>query len=189
MTLMALVAAAQWDALAIDARDASVLGPLPVPRRLLVRAKLTALVLFGAGFALGLSDHSRGRASGAVRGRELDIQISGGLRLMAAHALANLAAGACGFLAVLALREGLRAVIGPERFRRVSAVLQAALVMLLVTIFLLTPTLSSGVARRWDDIDAQARAATVVSGNAGDDRRRRDRSSAARSTAAGGCAD
>ena len=36
MTLMALVAVAQWDALALDARDASILGTLPVPHGTLV---------------------------------------------------------------------------------------------------------------------------------------------------------
>jgi hypothetical protein len=147
MTLMALVAVAQWDALSLDARDASVLGTLPVPHGLLVRAKLAALGLFGVGFALGLSIIPA-IVHPALSAARLEIQIVDGLRLMAAHASANLAAGSFGFLAVLALRETMRAVIGQGLFRRVSAVLQASLVLILVTVFLLAPALSSGVAGR-----------------------------------------
>jgi hypothetical protein len=149
MTLMALVAVAQWDALALDARDASILGTLPVPHGLLVRAKLMALVLFAVGFALGLAIIPA-IVHPALSAARLDIQIVDGLRLMAAHAAANLAAGGFGFLAVLALREAIRALIGQLRFRRVSAVLQASLVLILVTTFLLAPALTSRVAMTMD---------------------------------------
>src|SRR5690349_11954860 len=36
MIVMALVAVSEWDALGLDARDASILGPLPLPRGLLL---------------------------------------------------------------------------------------------------------------------------------------------------------
>jgi hypothetical protein len=145
MTLMALVAVAQWDALALDARDASILGTLPVPHGTLVRAKLIALVLFGVGFALGLSIIPA-IVHPALSAARLDIQIADGVRLMAAHAVVNLAAGGFGFLAVMALREVIRASLGPLWFGRVSALLQASLVLMLVAIFLLAPALTSGVA-------------------------------------------
>jgi hypothetical protein len=117
----------------------------------LVRTKLTALAVFVAGFALGLSIIPA-IVHPTLVGMKFDIGISGALRLMTAQAFANLAAGACGFLAVLALRETIRAVLGDAKFRRVSAALQAALVMLLVTAFLLTPGLVSGIGRqRLDD--------------------------------------
>ena len=154
MTLMALVAVAQWDALSLDARDASVLGTLPVPHGLLVCAKLAALVLFGAGFALGLSIIPA-IVHPALSAARLDIQIIDGLRLMAAHAASNLAAGGFGFLAVLALRETMRALIGHVRFRRVSAVLQASLVLILVTIFLLAPAWTSRVAMTMESASAE----------------------------------
>jgi hypothetical protein len=149
MTLMALVAVAQWDGLALDARDASILGTLPVPHGLLVRAKLMALVLFAVGFALGLAIIPA-IVHPALSAARLDIQIADGLRLMAAHAIANLAAGGFGFLVVLTLREVIRALIGQLRFRRVSAVLQASLVLILVTIVLLAPALTSRIATTMD---------------------------------------
>jgi hypothetical protein len=151
MTLMALVAVAQWDALSLDTRDASILGPLPVPRGVLVRAKFAAVVVFAAGFDLGVSIFPS-FVHPALVAAKLEIGISGALRLMIAQAVANLAAGAFGFLAVLALRDVIRALCGHERFRRVSALLQASLVMLLVTFFLLAPALTSRVARVMDGL-------------------------------------
>ena len=47
MLVMALAAVAQWDALALDARDTAVLGLLPIPKSVIVRAKLAATALFG----------------------------------------------------------------------------------------------------------------------------------------------
>ena len=145
MILMALVAVAQWDALSLDARDASILGTLPVSRGVLVQAKFAALVLFATAFDLGVSVIPS-FVHPALVAAKLEIGISGALRLMIAHAAANLAAGAFGFLAILALREALRALCGHELFRRVSAMLQASLVMMLVTFFLLAPGLSLRVA-------------------------------------------
>src|SRR5436190_21201393 len=46
MLVMGLVAVLAWDALTLDARDVAVLGPLPVPFRDLVRAKLIAVAVF-----------------------------------------------------------------------------------------------------------------------------------------------
>jgi hypothetical protein len=145
MTLMALVAVAQWDALSLDARDASILGLLPVSRGVLVRAKFVALVIFASAFDLGVSIIPS-FVHPALMAAKLEIGISGALRLMIAQAAANLAAGAFGFVAVLALRDVIRALLGHERFRRVSALLQASLVLVLVTFFLLAPGLSSRVA-------------------------------------------
>ena len=51
MTVMALVAVSVWDALALDSRDTEILGPLPLARGVIVRAKVSALLLFAAGFA------------------------------------------------------------------------------------------------------------------------------------------
>src|SRR3712207_5883393 len=50
MTVMALLAVAVWDGLALDSRDTEILGPLPIPRRVVVAAKIGALVVFAAGF-------------------------------------------------------------------------------------------------------------------------------------------
>ena len=52
MLLLAMVAVVAWDGLALDARDEAILGPLPIPRAVIVRAKLSAMaVLAGSGAA------------------------------------------------------------------------------------------------------------------------------------------
>ena len=55
MLVTALVAAAQWDALAIDHRDAAILDPLPVRPAIVRCAKLTAVAMLGAGVALAVN--------------------------------------------------------------------------------------------------------------------------------------
>src|SRR5688500_13043051 len=55
MIVMALVAVASWDALSLDPRDSSILGPLPVAHRVIVRAKLRAVGMFAAGFAVAVT--------------------------------------------------------------------------------------------------------------------------------------
>jgi hypothetical protein len=55
MAVMALVTLAEWDALALDVRDASILGPLPIPGSTIFHAKATALVLFAGGCTVMLN--------------------------------------------------------------------------------------------------------------------------------------
>jgi hypothetical protein len=148
MTIMALMAVAQWDALALDARDTAVLGPLPVPRSAIVRAKLAAVVLFAVGFAVVLNLAPSVLHPAAVIA-QLPIGLFAPLLLIAAHAAVTLLAGAFGFLSVLAVRECLRVVLGGEWFRRGSTIIQAALVVLLVTALLMIPTAIGNVARGW----------------------------------------
>ena len=52
MLVMALAAVAEWDALVLDARDTAVLGPLPIPRAVIVRAKFAATALFASAVVL-----------------------------------------------------------------------------------------------------------------------------------------
>ncbi len=147
MLVMALVAALQWDALSLDVRDTANLGPLPIERGALVRAKLTALVIFAAGFvvALNLFPTIVFPWLSSVR---MPIGLSGLIRLAGAHAVASVLASVFGFLAVVAVRESLRALLGGW-FPRVSAVLQGGLVLTCITALLLTPALSSKVTGAW----------------------------------------
>jgi hypothetical protein len=55
MVAAGLVAVFVWDSLTFDRRDAMVLGPLPIPPRTLMLAKLAALALFLLGAAVGLN--------------------------------------------------------------------------------------------------------------------------------------
>jgi hypothetical protein len=148
MLVMALVAVAQWDALALDTRDASALGLLPIPRAVIVRTKLTAVAVLGIGVAVAWNVVPTILRSVAVPAG-LRVSLIGALILTTAHAVATCAAGAFGFLAVLGLREVSSAMVGPARFQRISATLQATLVVALATALLLLPGANGNVARNW----------------------------------------
>jgi len=148
MFVMALLAVALWDALALDARDTAVLGILPLPRAVIVRSKYcaVALVAGAADLAWNLAPTLFRSASVPIT---LPIGFRGGLVLTLAQGTVTVAAGAFGFLSVVALREGLTAVLGQRHFRVVAAPLQAALVVVLTSVLLLLPATSRHVSRNW----------------------------------------
>jgi hypothetical protein len=148
LLVMALLAVAEWDALGLDARDTAVLGPLPIPTFAIVRAKFVAIVLFAAAFDIGLSIGPTVLRALALPVK-LPVTMAGALRLTLAHAFTATLAGIVGFAAVLGLRESCRAAIGSRRFHAISAALQAALVVCLITMLLLLPGTYSRVAVAW----------------------------------------
>ena len=148
MLVMALVAVAQWDALALDWRDASALGVLPIPRAVIVRTKFMAVAVLAIGVAVAWNLAPTLLRFVAVPSK-LGVGLAGALRLTVAHGVVTLAAGAFGFLAVLALREVMSAIMGQARFQRISAAVQATLIVALVTALLLLPGAYTGVARNW----------------------------------------
>ncbi len=146
MILLALVAVVAWDGLALDARDEAILGPLPIPRATIVAAKLAAMGALAGAVLLALNGPSSVLHASAVVA-QLRVSVPGALRLMYAHALACGAAGAFGFCTVLALREVCRAALGPW-WPAVSTRLQALLIVVLATTFLLMPGWMGRVAER-----------------------------------------
>jgi hypothetical protein len=148
MLVMALAAVAQWDALVLDARDTAVLGPLPIPKAVIVRAKFAATALFASAVLLTWNVFPTLLRAAAVP-LKLPIGLWGAVRLTLAQGVATLAAGAFGFLAVLGLREVVFALVGPTQFRRISAALQASLVAIVTTALLIVPFTSKDVARAW----------------------------------------
>ena len=147
MLVMALVAVAQWDALALDSRDTAALGVLPIPPAVVVRTKFAAVALLAIGVAVAWNLAPTLLRFVAVP-PGLGVNLMGAPTLTVAHGVVTLAAGAFGFLAVLGLREGMSAVVGQARFRRISAAVQAALIVVLTTALLLLPgAYAGGVAR------------------------------------------
>jgi hypothetical protein len=145
MVVMALVAVAQWDALALDSRDTSALGVLPIPRAVIVRTKFMAVGVLVVGVAVALNLGPTLLRFVAVP-PGLRVGLMGSLALTLAHGVTTLAAGAFGFLAVMGLREVMSAIGGQAWLRRISATVQAALIVALVTALLLLPGIT-GVAR------------------------------------------
>lgn len=148
MTVMALAALASWNALSLDARDIAILGPLPIERRTIVRAKLASVVIVAGGAAIVLNAVTSVLYP-ILLVAKLPIGFVDTGTLLLAHALLALSAGAFGFLAVLAVRELLHAALGTALFMRVSVPVHASLTVAGIVSLLLLPGLSSGVAQRW----------------------------------------
>jgi hypothetical protein len=146
---MALVAVASWDALSIDPRDTTILGLLPIPRAVIVRAKLRAIAIVGGGASLAISALSS-VVHPVLMVTWLQIGLATPFVLVLIHLIVTMAAGLFGFASIVALRELLRAVLG-ARFTRVSAYLQAALIVVVVTCFLLLPATLARATRAEDD--------------------------------------
>ena len=148
MLVMALLAAIEWDALALDERDTAILGPLPVEMRDIGRAKLEAQTLFVAAFAVVLNGVPSVLFP-LLTVSHFHVNILAVIRMIVVHAAVTMGAGAYAFLTILLLRELLRGVLGRRWFRRVAGLVQAALVIGLGTALLLLPAIASSVPKRW----------------------------------------
>jgi hypothetical protein len=145
---VAVVAAARWQSLVIDRRDALVLGALPAPPRVFVIAKLAALAgytgLLAAGMHLGAS---------VVYGFSLGslVRPSNVAGHMAALAIAGVALTMFVMTAVAALQSAALAIVGPRGFARASVTMQMMLVASVIVVFVLSPGHS---ARAFSTFDA-----------------------------------
>jgi hypothetical protein len=149
IALSALGALMVWDALALEARDAAILGPLPIAARTITHAKLAAAMVFGAVLTLAVN-----AVPSVLYPAFLTVNIRGIvgatiLRLIAAHATTVIMAGLFGFFAILAVRGMLRLLLGDRAFQRASSGIQSALVVSMVTALLLAPTVRARDVRHW----------------------------------------
>jgi hypothetical protein len=148
MLVTALTAATQWDALAVDQRDAAILQPLPVRPRTLRLAKLTAVAILGGCVALAINLFPTWLFPWMLSFAVPQMTVRQLFGLMAAHAAITIPAAVFGFLAVIALRESASAVLGPRWFTRVSPVLQTLTLIVLGMALLLLPMASTRIGQR-----------------------------------------
>jgi hypothetical protein len=149
MTICALAALVVWDALALEPRDAAILGPLPISPWTITRAKLTAALVFGAAFSIAVNAVPSLLYPVFLTLNMRGISGVGILRLMAAQTITVVLAGIAGFFAVLALRGVLRIVVGQHGFGRISSAAQSVLVVCAVTALLVTPTIGATAVWSW----------------------------------------
>lgn len=148
MLVTALVAAAQWDALAIDSRDAAILEPLPVAAGTVRRAKLTAVALLGAAVAVGVNMSATVVFPPLLVFNFRQMGLGGMLGIIATHAVVSTAAAAFGYLAIIAIRESMAALLGRRWFTRVSPWAQGTLIVTLGGSLLLLPAAADSIARQ-----------------------------------------
>ena len=141
MIILALVAIVQWDRLSVDARDASILGVLPLRHGQIVQAKWMATALF-AGMAALLLNGLPSLIYPIVSVGRLQASWLLVLQLTALQLAIGVLSGVLGFLAVLTARECLLAVLGARTFARISAAAQALLVVIGLLAFFLQPPLA-----------------------------------------------
>jgi hypothetical protein len=148
MIATGLVAASQWDALAIDSRDAAILEPLPVPASTIRRAKLSAVAILGLATAIAVNACASIVFPSLLVYNLRQMSLVSLLGLIVTHAILTISASLFGYLAILALREALVAVLGVRWFSRVSPVVQGALIVVLGGSLLLLPAAASRISQR-----------------------------------------
>jgi hypothetical protein len=141
MLVVGLFAVLSWDEVFPSRRDVLVLSPLQVPPKTIFLAKMAAL---GAG--LGISVGALNGVSGLLWpwmfGR-VGGGIFGPFRAMASFWVTLVMAGIFFFAATLML-QGVTALVFPRRmFLRVSALIQIVLFCVLVSVYVLEPSLES----------------------------------------------
>jgi hypothetical protein len=142
LTLIALglVALVIWEGVFPDRRDARVLGALPIPDRVMIRARLMALAGLAGIFLLGTNTVPT-LIYGSVLG------ISGGAATpvhgILAHLITNVAAGTFVFCSLIALQGLLLNLFGRRAAERLSIVLQLLFVVGLLQLAFFFPYLMS----------------------------------------------
>lgn len=149
LAVSALAALLVWDALGLEARDAAILGPLPIAPWTITRAKLLAALVFGVVFSVAVNVVPSILYPIFLTVNLRGITIGGIVRLIAAQAISVVMAGLFGFFAVLAARGLLRFALGERGFGRVSSSVQSLLVVVAVTGLLLTPTIRGKTVTDW----------------------------------------
>src|SRR6202167_2473389 len=141
MTVAGLIAILNWDAAFPDRRDLLVLAPLPVRKSTLFLAKLAALFAAPALAMVALNIFSG--LLWPLLFRSTNSGFSGMLRALPAYWITIFAAGAFFVFSILTL-QGLAANLLPRQlFLRLSAVLQTAVMCLLLSVYFLEPSLES----------------------------------------------
>ena len=143
LLVSAAIATLEWDALALSPRDSVILGVLPVPREEIVRAKVLALITFGAAFVIALN------ALPILLHPPLTVANFQGnplllIPLIAAHAVSTGLAGAFGFACVVGLREFLFLLLGESTFARIGGTIRSGLLFSFLVLLVLAPIRLAG---------------------------------------------
>ena len=151
MIVTALVAASQWDVLAIDPRDAAILEPLPVPAGTIRRAKVSAVTIMGAAVAVAVNGFPSWVFPWMMSFNFPQMRAGQLFTLMEAHALFTVMAGMFGYLLIIALRELMVALLGRRLFAIASPWAQGGLIVALGSSLLMLPTAADRIGQQGFD--------------------------------------
>ncbi len=136
-----LLTAVVWQALLIDRRDAIVLGSFPVRARVIVGARIAALLAYVGIVAVGMHV-----IAAVAYGMLLATSFEEVVRGIAAHFISGVMACMFACLAVAAFQATLLALGGPRLFARVTAPAQLALATAGILLLLMFPLIGGAAA-------------------------------------------
>jgi len=148
MLITALIAATQWDALSLDQRDSAILDPLPVPPSIVRWAKLTAVAILGGVAAIVINIFPSIIFPWMLAFAVPAMSAWQVFWLAGIHFMLTVTAAAFGYLAMMALRESLSAILGPRLFTQWSPSMQAAMIVVVGSLLLLLPPAATRVGQR-----------------------------------------
>jgi len=137
--VMGVLSVLEWDALMLDRRDQAILMSLPLRPRTIFAAKFWALAQFMLIFSV---DVNAGSILMLPPLEMVGMKQAGFLTLArygAAHAAGTIGAGAFTFFFVVSLEATLINVFKPVWFRRISTVVQAAAILILLAALFFFP--------------------------------------------------
>lgn len=141
MGAVLLLTAVVWQALLIDRRDAIVLGSFPVRSRVIVAAKVAALLAYVGIVAVGM--HAIATIAYALL---LATTFEELVRGVPAHFISGVMASLFACVAVAAIQAALLALGGPRLFARVTAPAQLALATMGILLLLMFPMIGGAAA-------------------------------------------
>jgi hypothetical protein len=129
----------EWDLFFPDLLDLLVLNTLPIPNRRLFFARVTAIAVLIAGFLFDANVMATAALPAAIDPPNLT-------RFLAGHVLAVAASGVFAAAFIVASQGVLLFIFGERRFRKVSLLLQGAILAVLLLALLLFPVYSGATA-------------------------------------------
>jgi hypothetical protein len=135
-TGIALLSAMIWHTLIVERRDALILGALPVRGRTITSAKLMALAAY-----IGMVSAGMHGVSAVLFGLGLSSIDTWSmlLRFTSAHMVAAIALNVFVFASVIGVQNSAIVLLGPQRFSRLSSVLQVLVVGAGIAVLLVLP--------------------------------------------------
>ena len=140
MLVMAFLMIIEWDALFPDRRDFQFFGALPVRMHTVFVAKLAAIAALLGVFLIDINLFA------TILWPGID-KAEGTLNILAAHIVATATAGLFGALFVAATAGLLVTLLSPCWYRRLTILVRTFLIVLVTTLFFLTPMLAVGLPR------------------------------------------
>jgi hypothetical protein len=138
MVAMGIIVVFEWDLFFPDLLDIFVLSSLPIKSRTLFLARIATVCIFVIGFLLNANILSALALPAAIDPPSAS-------RFLAAHIMAVASSGTFAAATILAVQGVLLSVLGARAFPKISLMLQATFITVLLMVLFLIPVLSGAL--------------------------------------------